>query len=312
MWILTVAAVSFRILARLVAYDDRIGYFESHSFAPTIYRILLVLIAILALAAPFVFRKEALPDNIADNLKKPVIAEKPAAVLGILCMLGVSAATVYMYWINGTLIPNGITVFGLVTALLSTLFFAFFLSPATHGTKAHLLFETVFALYFLYVLCSSHFELYTPLNSPVKLLIQLSSAAAVFFLFSDIRLRLLGLTVGRFFLTLVPCIGFLTVSVFTGLLFSVHTEEFTFIYHICDLANLAVLLYAVIRYIRLFSLFGLALKGSEAVDEEALVETEDTESETDKADGMCTEGEGTSNAENNSTPSEESDGSTQE
>ena len=210
-------------------------------------------------------------------MKETSVAEKIAAMIGTLAMLGVTIAMALIYWGNSILNPNGFTVFGVITALLSVFFFLLFWIPSVRGKTAQQVFGIAFALHFMYVLCSSYFDLYTPMNSPVKLLIQLSAIASVLFLFSDLRFHMDGISLGRFLFATTPAIGFLTVSVLSGGMFSVYTEEFTLVYHICDLANLSVLCYVLVRYIRLLTLYAKADLNAEGGEGLAESETETAE-----------------------------------
>lgn len=284
-WTVTILALVFRILARLFAYDEEIGYFKSNSVLPILYYISLVLIVVLAFIGYLLFRKTKMHESVFAAMKETSVSEKIAAMIGTLAMLGVTIAMALIYWGNSILNPNGFTMFGVITALLSVFFFLLFWVPSARGKTVQQIFGIAFALHFMYTLCSAHFDLYTPLNSPVKLLVQLSAIASVIFIFSDLRFHMGGISLGRFLFATTPAIAFLTVSVLSGGMFSVYTEEFTLVYHICDLANLAVLCYVLVRYIRFLTLYAKADLNAE--DDEKNSDTDVDEQATQDSDSSA-------------------------
>jgi len=279
-WILTIFAIVFRILARVYAYDESIGYFESNSLFPVLYYIFLGLIVLLSFSALISFRKVPISDTVLTKMKQVCIAERFAGILSALITLGVIGALVCIYWINppSVLIADALTIFGLVTALFSAIFFLLLAIPTRRGKAFHVICGFSLVLHNLYMLGASYFELYTPMNSPVKVLCQLTAISAIFFLLTDLRFMLDNARSARFVFSSTLTLGFSAVSVFTGAFFSVPNESYTDFYHIFNVTNLAIFIYAAVRTVRFLTL----MAHSEPVNEEP--ESEDTFHEMKEAD----------------------------
>lgn len=276
-WVLTILALVFRLLARLFSYDEDIGYFVSGAPLPILYHIFMFLIAVLAFSAFFVFRKMEIPAAAVEAMRETSIAEKIASMVGALCMLGVTVMTVMIYWVDATVPTLQITGLGLVTAALSIFFFLFFWIPSRRGKSMHIVLGLAFLFHFLYILCAAYFELYTPMNSPVKLLAQLSSIAAVFFLLSDLRFFLNAARPARLLFSSTLAIGYTTVAVFSGEFFEVNLPEYTYVYRLYNVVFLALLVYASVRTIRFHTLCAQAIRAERggAPEEDAEEETEE-------------------------------------
>ena len=239
-WVLTILALMFRLLARLFSYDTGIGY--------------LSLLILLAVSALFTFRRESVPESVYSEMKETSVAEKIAAMIGAVCMVIVSISMALLHWVNGVILPNVLTFGGLLTAILSIFFFLFFWVPSRRGKTGHIFSAFALLLYFLYILSFSYFELYTPMNNPVKLLIQLSAIASIFFLLTDLRFRLGTPRPARFLFSALLVLAFNTVSVLSGSFFSVPMESYTNAYRIFECANLGILIYAAVRTVRFLTL----------------------------------------------------------
>lgn len=254
-WTLMILALAFRILARLFSYDAEIGYFESGAVFPVLYRLSLALLAILAISAIFVFRRSEPPKAVLSAMKETCIMEKAAAMVGAIGMFVASVATVLYYWIAEKLLPSGFTLFGLITCVLSVFFFLLFWAPSHCGKNLHIFSGFAFVLHYVYILAVSYFELYTPMNNPVKLLIQLTAIAAIFYLLTDLRFYMDIARPSRYVFSSILFLGFASVSVLSGGLFSVPTEEYTLLYHLYNIVNLSLLVPAAVRVMRMLSLW---------------------------------------------------------
>ena len=254
-WTLTLLALVFRVLARVYSYDVEVGYFESNALFPTLHYICLALIATLSGSALILFRHFSVPDTVIASMQKTCVMEKIAAFVGAISMLIVSICTAIFYWSTGSLTPSGFTVFGLLSAVLSVFFFLFFFVPSAIGKNLHLFSGFALVLHFVYVLISSYFELYTPMNNPVKLLIQLTAIAAVLYLLCDLRFYLGIARPIRFIAVSTLFLGFSVVAVLSSGIFSVMTEAYTKLYYLYALTAFALLLPAAVRITRMLMLW---------------------------------------------------------
>lgn len=280
-WILTILALIARLLSRLLAYDEGIGYFTETIF-PIAYRVLTILITIHALSALLIFRRFSFPDSALAEMKEPHVAEKIASMIASIAMLLVLIAFGVVYWINPLVTPGGLQLFGLITAILSLFFFLFFWAPSNRGKTLHILLGYAVILHFLYILCSSYFEIFTPMNNPVKILTQVCAIASILFLLGDLRF-FLNIAKPAFFIgASTAVIGFGTISVLSGAFFRLPSDEYTIIYHISNATVFALLIYATIRATRFLYLCLQAEEAdllkddpSEAVETDTVCNTED-------------------------------------
>lgn len=288
-WLFTVIALATRLLARLFSYDADIGYFVSGAILPTLHYIALILLVLLAVSALVVFRKMELPQTVTVGMKESSVAERIASVIGIACMALLTIASVTLYFITGIITPNLLAILAIVFGVASIFFFVFFCIPSRRGTTVHLLCGFAFVVYFLCILASSYFELYTQMNSPVKYMVQLTSVAAVFYLLTDLRFYMNNARPTRFIFSSICLLAFSTVSVFSGFFFSVVHREYTILYHIYIFAHIAILVFASVRIMRFLSLCAKADSESECNNDGALP-TESDSPEEEASNRLTSEG----------------------
>ena len=267
-WILTILALIFRLLSRLLAYDEGIGYFESGALLPTVYRILTVLLTLHALSALILFRKQEFPSEILSEMAEPHVAEKVASMIASIAMLVSVVASLLIYWVNPIVEASPLQILGVVTAALSVFFFLFFWTPSHRGKSIHILLGYALLIHVLSILCASYFELFTPMNNPVKILLQLCAVGAVLFLLGDLRFFLNSAKPSYFLASATASIGFSSISVLSGGFFTLPSEEYTIVYHVYNLVLFALLIYATVRTVRFLSLCRQAEDALLSKDEE--------------------------------------------
>ena len=250
----TVLALLFRMLARVYAYDADIGYFKSGALFPILHFCALFLIALLALSALFLFRRSTIPEELLSKMKQTCVIEKSAAIFGGLLMTVVSLSTLLFYWVSEKITPSAFTVIGLLSAFLSIFFFLFFWIPSAIGKATHIVSGLLLVLHFVYILVSSYFELYTPMNNPVKVLLQVTAIAAILYLLSDLRFYLGSPRPSAYVAFATAFLGFAFVSTASIGMFEVQFEAYTALYRLYNLACLALLIPAAVRLVRFFLL----------------------------------------------------------
>lgn len=285
-WTLTVLALVFRVLARVYSYDAEIGYFESGALFPTLHYICLALVAVLAGSAFILFRRYSVPDAVLVGMQKTCVMEKVAAFIGGISMLIVSVYTAIFYFSVGTLTPTGFTVVGLLTAIFSVFFFLFFWVPSAVGKNLHVFSGFALVLHFVYILVTTYFELYTPMNNPVKLLLQLTSIAAILYLLCDLRFYLGIARPVRYIASSTLFLAFAFVTVLSSGMFEVLTEAHTKLYYLYTLSCFALLVSAAVRITRMLTLWVQNSRTEVHTEDNAKTTTSDAENLSPMADSQ--------------------------
>ena len=275
-WILTALALVFRVFARVYSYDSAIGYFEAASLFPTLHYVCLALVALLSGSALVLFRRYEIPETVPSGMKKTCVMERIGAAVGGISMLVVSISTAVFYYSANVLSPTGFTLFGLLTAICSVFFFLFFWVSSAVGKILHIFSGFTLVLHFVYILAATYFELYTPMNNPVKVLLQLTAVSAILYLLSDLRFYLGIARPVRHIATSTLFLSFSTVTVLSCGMFTLLTEAHTKLYYLYCLTVFALLVPAAIRHTRMMLLWVRADRSIDSAEDDG-EETSDTE-----------------------------------
>ena len=254
--ILTVSAIISRVLARAFAYDTEIGYFRQDTLLPILSYLFLGLIAVLAIASLFAYRKIEIPDTVVDGMRHVCIAERVASVLAFLIILSANCTLIFAYWIKGSavLLPSAFTAFGAIVGFFAAFYFLLCAIPTRRGKIFHTVCGFAVILFGLYIVGVCYFDLYTPMNNPVKMLCQITTIASLLFMLTDLRFALDSIRTARFLFTSTLTLGFSAVAIFTGPFFSVLNGDYNILYQAFHAVNLAIFLYAVVRTSRFVAL----------------------------------------------------------
>jgi hypothetical protein len=305
--LITLSAIISRILARVFAYDAEIGYFRRNTLLPILSYIFLGLIVVLAFAALLAYRKVQIPDDVHEGMRRVCIAERVSSVLAFLITLSADCALIYAYWIKGSavLIPTAFTVFGVIAGFFTAIYFLLFAIPTRRGKAFHMICGFSSILFGLYIVGASYFDLYTPMNNPVKMLCQITTIASLLFLLTDLRFMLDSIRAPRFWFSSTLALGISAVSIFTDGFFSVPNSDYNHLYHIFNAVNLAIFLYAAVRSSRFVALM---MPQEPAEHENGETNTESTEKpDAPSEDEETEQDEGSKKAitDENTTPKED-------
>lgn len=193
---LTVLGIVLRSISLFSFYDSDIGYYKTEAVLPDIFHLLSVAVLPAALSAVFLLPKK-------DVYSYPKLEGNKALVSSgaIFCMASVAAYIVYSlvslttpsYAIIGSAAQNKmgeiVPVLALVFGVISIIYLCLVLLGKTRDDK-HVYFGYTVILFVLMVLAKSYFDFYTTMNSPNKLLTQITLMAVMVYMLYELRLSL--------------------------------------------------------------------------------------------------------------------------
>ncbi len=187
----TLAGIDLRIVSLIKYYDKDIGYFKSDALLPTIFHIFCACVLVFCITALFSLPKKAFLDTAPDgkNLFYRISAIFCAFISG--ADLVNSARQ-----LSGSVSPSALDTIRAFLCVLGIIYFAAGAIPQkAKGTARVLLgYGTIF--YVALTLAKSYFDFYTTMNSPNKLLLQITFMLIMLFLLCEAR-AFLGISMPR-------------------------------------------------------------------------------------------------------------------
>lgn len=238
---LTLIGIALRTVNMFLLFDYDINYYSAGAALPTVSGIFFLLVAAFITVA--CAGSQELP--FAEDLSKSSISVKVSSAL---CTVAFILAASELLG-SVTLIPNAV----LMTALyISAVYFILNLSRSPSGAQALTSVAVIISLSSLIAI--TYFDVYTQMNSPLKVHFHLAMLASMLFITAEAR-SMIGMTKKRFYLFSLSLAVLLTgidsvpnaAAIFAGKL------EYDIIpfYYICDTVTFFLFIYFVCRLISL-------------------------------------------------------------
>ena len=238
---LTLIGIALRTVNMFLFFDYDINYYSAGAALPTVSGIFFLLVA--AFITVVCAGSQELP--FADDLSSRSISVKLASVL---CTVAFILAASELLG-SVTLIPNAV----LMTALyISAIYFIFNLSRSPSVAQALMSVAVIISLSSLIAI--TYFDVYTQMNSPLKVHFHLAMLASMLFITAEAR-SMIGMMKKRFYLFSLSLAVLFTgidsvpnaAAIFAGKL------EYDIIpfYYICDTVTFFLFVYFVCRLISL-------------------------------------------------------------
>lgn len=178
--ILTLPGVTLRSLSMLLCFDAEIGYFAK-GILPTLSEIVYPIAVAAAIAIACMIPKGALPKKLHTPARLP---------LSILMGIGFVAFSVLGFILCPPTATSKLLLAPLLAAPLASLYF--FLSANKDSTFPDWLSLLGFLpiLWGVTAIAQTYTDLYTPMNSPVKITLQLGFVGLMLILTAELRFRL--------------------------------------------------------------------------------------------------------------------------
>ncbi len=214
--VIAVAGVALRCFALAEAYDADIGYYQTDAILPDVFH--GVCIAAVALVVLFAF---ILPK--AGEYAPLPGGSTVTAVGSAFALAGCGAQTFYsLLLLSEKSVPaigsvqtgqmgDAVIIFSLVFGLLAVMYFALVMVGKAKNGDKHVIFGYGIILFVLMTLAKTYFDLKTTMNSPNKLLLQVTFMAIMVYMLYELRFSLgmaqprgyMGAALAAFYLTAV-------------------------------------------------------------------------------------------------------------
>lgn len=177
---LTLLGIAFRIINLLFFYDDGIGYYSEEAMLPQMMNVFFVLSCVFFAFGSLFF---------TDTSDSEFGTEKNLAsrMISSLCIVALVAFLALSY-VRSLELRSDPTIFDLilfVSAVTSIVYFIFNL------LRKLIIFQSLLSIgtsvLLVYMIAYSYFDVYTPMNSPNKILLHLSCLSAMIFFISEAR-----------------------------------------------------------------------------------------------------------------------------
>jgi hypothetical protein len=180
-------ATVLRVLGVIFAFDTKVEYFDiSSPISIAASGVLLAAVA-LCIVIGFAFRKKLSRD---ENFFKKT--ERVSFLLGAV-LLAYGVFELYRLFALKDALRSNQLVWSVVGVLLCFVAAAYFLGSFVGSSKRSpysMLLGFAFVFWCAYVMAVNYFDVYTTLNNPIKLSMQLSLIASMFCLLCEFRIRL--------------------------------------------------------------------------------------------------------------------------
>ena len=278
---LALVAVVLRSIAALYNFDAAIGYFQA-GILPIMCDVLCVAAVVLPLVCAVIMPKEDSP-ALKAHMQPTVAAPHAAGIIPAAVIFTASALCLGLYLNSATGIiaanrPLLLWIF--ITGLLCALFFAARCGLKL-GTAPVVLLGFAAIAWAVVAIGYTYFDLYTTMNSPIKLALQFGLIATMLVVTSEIRALLdrYAPRSGLLFTCLAVFFGFYASVPTLVLHFAVARQTTVHFLLACTL--LAVAIYETVRLVQL----ALCYDGrEEAVAKDVTVEAEESEDTTEVED----------------------------
>ncbi|MBQ8207869.1 MAG: hypothetical protein IJZ89_03945 [Clostridia bacterium] len=195
--VLTVLAIVLRCLSLFNFYDSDIGYYRTEAILPDIFHLISVLVPILAFSLLFLMERPIIWRY--QHPKPEYAAVRAGAVFGI---AAIASYVIYdlialsgefrnvIGSIQSTKAGEIVCLLALLFGLLGIVYFALILAGKTSKGDKHVLFGYAVILFVLMVLANTYFDFYTTMNSPNKLLTQVTLMSVMLYFLYELRFSL--------------------------------------------------------------------------------------------------------------------------
>ncbi|MEE0969543.1 MAG: hypothetical protein U0M06_09255 [Clostridia bacterium] len=190
--IVSLLGIALRIVSLFYFYDRDIGYYKAEAFLPDAFHILTC--AMLAFAFSVIILLPSVRKKEYKTMCHSALSARCGAVFPI-CGIAVyilyaafsfmGNTRAYMYGEMGA--GTYIELFSLLFGFLGIIYFSLFAAGKVGRGENHVYFGYAVILFFLMVLAKSYFDFFTTMNSPNKLLLQLTLMAVMVYMLYEIR-----------------------------------------------------------------------------------------------------------------------------
>lgn len=175
---LTALAIILRCVNLFFFYDIGIGYYRAGAFLPIAERILMILAVVcIGVGCVYFFRR-----------KEIIYSEKPHTLLKIAAIL--SALTLVIFTVvclNRGENPSWMSRLLPILSIIAAAYFLLHTSPEAIPPLPRFITGLALILWLLFSMSSAYFDVFTQMNTPQKLLFQLSCVAGMLFTVSELR-----------------------------------------------------------------------------------------------------------------------------
>ena len=256
--LLAVVGVVLRTAALFTVYDSDIGYYQTSAVLPDIFHIVCIAaVAFAALSILFLPEKAAfdyappssMPSFVRGGAAFAIVAS--SAYVGYVCLglLGDRAIYTSVTTGAGTIVEK----FAAILGFASIIYFALVLAGKAEEGEKHVYFGYCVILFVLMILAKTYFDFYTTMNSPNKLLLQISFMSIMLYMLYELRFPIgsgsprgyWAISLAAFYLTAVCSIPGI-IAFFAG----IFTKNEYFVCHFLSLGFCAYIGARLLSFIR--------------------------------------------------------------
>ncbi len=260
--VLTLVGMILRSASLIMCYDRDIGYYVRSAFLPDAFHAVCVIAALLALSAFFLLPKgdiyeRKLNTTLASRLGA-VFALCGTAVYMMLSLIGKTGdSIIYSSSASGT--GSFIEALSVIFAFLAIIYFAVVIAGKGDKGEAPVYFGYGVILFVLMVLAKTYFDFFTTMNSPNKLLLQISFMSIMLYMLFELRFGIEKAMPKGYIASALAAVFFTFVTSVPGIIMyflGIFTRKD---YLACHFAVLGFCVYIVVR----FASYAMALSKTE-------------------------------------------------
>lgn len=204
--VLTLAGILLRTAALSGCYDKEIGYYQRGAVLPMVFHGLCVLMLVLcAVGARLLPSSFAVKADVASSL-----LTRGGTVLALLCVMA-HVLQMVIAVLGGTESLSVLLALRVFFGILTAVYLAAGLVPSSAVSGARALFGYGAIAYIVAMMAASYFDFFLQMNSPNKLLFQVSCMILLLYLLCDLRL-ILSIAMPRAYCAMTGVTVFYTFS----------------------------------------------------------------------------------------------------
>lgn len=242
--VLTLLGLVLRFAALYTEYDADIGYYKTGALLPMLFHALCFVAFVIALSLIPLLPKKTLPTALPCNT-----AVRAVAVIQLVITLGMAVYLIYPAF-SGAARVSAVSIVCVIAALFSLVYFALVISgKAVSEKKGSVLFGYALIIYVLMILANSYFDFFTTMNSPNKIILQVSLMSIMVALLFEFR-SILGISLARGYAAFTLYVMFITaVTSIPGIVLFIGGVFTKPVYFASSFVILGFLIYFKVRYI---------------------------------------------------------------
>ncbi|MBE6538089.1 MAG: hypothetical protein E7671_01315 [Ruminococcaceae bacterium] len=192
--VLAIVGIVLRTLALYTVYDSEIGYYRSGALLPMLFNAMIIptiigVISMLFFLPRSAEKKLALSAGTLSLRIAAAFALVTSAVPAFYVFLGMMGDTV-LYSVPTVGTGAVIDAFTMIFGVLSVIYFALVIAKKTDRGEGHVYFGYAVILFILMILAKTYFDFNTTMNSPNKLLLQITLMSVMLYFLLELRFSL--------------------------------------------------------------------------------------------------------------------------